>query len=151
MNTKGKIVVALAVMMVAAATTVPMVMGADVSYSATVSSQQNTVLIDSDGAFGDVSAGSNNHKGMTIQLNNTGNTPAKVTASGVDFSDGGTNSFAITNLKINSFPVTNTGAEVVLSVPDDGITYDYAGDLSIPTGQAGGTYNTTVTLLFEEA
>lgn len=147
MNTKGKIAIALAVMMVAAAMAVPAVMGVD--YSATVLSEQNTVLTASDGVFGDVQAGSSYSKGMTIQLQNTGNTNATVTAMGEDFSYSGTETFAITNLKINTVAVTTTGAVVVESVPADGVAYDYPGELSIPTGQAGGSYTTAVTLTFE--
>lgn len=149
MNTTKKIVVALAVMIVAAAMAAPAAMG--VEYSATVTTNQNTALTASDGAFGDVVAGTSSHKDMTIQLKNIGNTPAKVTASGANFTDGGVNSFAVTNLKINSTSVTNAGAVVVTSVPADGATHDYAGDLSIPSLQPAATYNTTVDLTFANA
>ena len=135
--------------MVAAAMAAPAAMG--VSYTANVVTGQNTVLTDSDGTFDPVTAGNSYNKAMTIQLKNSGNAPAKVTASGADFSDGGTNSFAVTNLKINSVSVTNSGAVVVASVPADAATHDYAGDLSIPSLQTAASYSTTVDLLFESA
>ncbi len=149
MNTTKKIAVVLAVMMVAAAMAAPAAMG--VSYSATVTSNQNTALTASDGDFGDVTAGTSYSKDMTIQLKNSGNAKANVTASGGNFTaTAGSNYFA-DQLKINSVTVTEAGAVVVtLLAPSDTAT-NYTGNLSIPSLQPADSYTATVELTFANA
>lgn len=147
MNTTKKIAVVLAVLMVAAAMAVPAAMG--VSYSATVTTNQNTALTNSDGAFGNVNAGTSYNKAMTIQLKNSGNANAKVTASGGNFTAG--SDYFADQLKINSVTVTEAGAVVVASLAPSTTPTDYAGDLSIPSLQAAGSYSAAVDLVFANA
>ena len=80
MNTKGKIVVALAVMMVAAAMVVPAVMGDDPSYEVTVISPQSTTTSVSDATFGDVMVGETETITGSLTLTNTGGCDAAVKA-----------------------------------------------------------------------
>lgn len=146
MNTTKKIAVVLVVLMVAAAAA-PAAMG--VSYTATVTTNQNTALTNSDGAFGNVTAGTSYNKAMTIQLKNSGNANAKVTASGGNFTAG--SDYFADQLKINGTTVTEAGAVVVTSLAPSTTPTDYAGDLSIPSLQAAGSYSATVDLVFADA
>jgi len=178
MNTKGKIVVALAVMMVAAATTVPMVMGA-VEYTATVTESYNVVVAVGTGGtgFGPVSAGSSftdNELVQSLILTNTGNIGATVSAAFTsNATAGGLNDYGLvgdtdtseakvlidgTNFKLgaNSYEtaLTNDGSEQALgsnnNVPASG-SVDYDAQLNVPTGQKADVYSGEITLTFGSA
>lgn len=81
MNTTKKILVALAVMMVAAAMAAPAAMGANPTYEATVLSGQNTVVTVLDHTFGNGKAGDTLNISDSLNLSNTGNDDATVAAN----------------------------------------------------------------------
>ena len=134
-------IVALMVLALAA----PAVMAAD--YTVTVLTGQNTAITAIDGDFGSVYSGSVTPQEDSVTLKNSGDQAASVTASGANFVDG-TNSFAITNLKINTVPVTIAGAVVIASVAADNADHAYDQELTIPPAQTSGIYTTIVTLAF---
>lgn len=81
MNTKGKIAIAVAVMMVAAATTAPMVMGDEEAvYTVTVLTGQDTTIGAVNGAFGDILRGTSKEITDSFTLTNNGDGNASVDA-----------------------------------------------------------------------
>jgi hypothetical protein len=160
---ENKLVIAIATLMVVALAA-PVVMAADVSYSATVGSGQSTSVTASDGAFGNVNAGSDfadNVKENSITCQNVGNAAASVTAkftssvtastapyglvSGTDVI-GGSN-FQLGNSTFNT--LNDAGTDVTLT---DGVpaasTVTYDAKLQVPSGQTAGVYGGTVQLTF---
>jgi hypothetical protein len=160
---ENKLVIAIATLMVVALAA-PVVMAADVSYSATVGSGQSTSVTASDGAFGNVNAGSDfadNVKENSITCQNVGNAAASVAAkftssvtastapyglvSGTDVI-GGSN-FQLGNSTFNT--LNDAGTDVTLT---DGVpaasTVTYDAKLQVPSGQTAGVYGGTVQLTF---
>ena len=168
MNTTKKIVVALAVMMVAAAMAAPAVMG-DVGYEAKVVKGQNTVLYMINGSFGDVKSPSlDNPIPKSFNLTNSGNWPAKVNATfntsfgGVyglinttkNATIGGSN-FTISEPSMggqNAYNTTllNTFTEVTLNntVPWGSLNHTYGALLDVPGEIPVGSYSGKVKLIF---
>ena len=82
MNTTKKIVVALAVMMVAAAMAAPAAMGDEATYTATVCAHQSTAICcGPDGAFGEILQGGISNIVGTFGLKNIGGWDAEVSAA----------------------------------------------------------------------
>ena len=165
MNTTKKIVVALAVMMVAAMAA-PAAMGADVGYSATVGAGQNTVLTEGTGGYGfeTVSSPSADNKiDDTFKLNNNGNKAAAVNAKfttnvGATFglTKGATDVIGGSNFSLKAVDggtenaLNDEGTDVLLSyqVPADGNDHSYDAWLDVPALMPDGTYNGDIRLTF---
>jgi hypothetical protein len=160
---ENKLVIAIATLMVVALAA-PVVMAAEVSYSATVGSGQSTSVTASDGAFDNVNAGSDfadNVKENSITCQNVGNAAASVAAkftssvtastapyglvSGTDVI-GGSN-FQLGDSTFNT--LNDAGTDVTLT---DGVpaasTVTYDAKLQVPSGQTAGVYGGTVQLTF---
>ena len=158
---ENKLAIAIVALMVVALAA-PAVMADDVGYSATVGTGQSTSVTASDGAFGNVNAGSDfadNVKADSITCQNVGNADASVNASFLSNVSGttyglvnasnviGGSNFKLGNSTFNA--LTDSGAEVTLS---DGVpaasTVTYDAKLKVPAGQAAGAYTGTVQLIF---
>jgi hypothetical protein len=165
MNTTKKILVALAVMMVAAAIAAPAAMGAEnLGYSATVGAGQNTVLTMVSGyGFGTVvSPSTNNQIDNTFKLNNNGNKAAQVKAkftTSVDTTYGLVNSTNVIGGSNFSLQADAGGSKDALNndgnpktltyqVPADGNDYTYDAWLDVPAMMPDGSYNGNVQLTF---
>ena len=174
MNTKGKIAIALAVMMVAAATTVPMVMGDNPTYEVTVTSPQSTTTAINGASFGEVMQGTTNTITDSLTLTNTGGGDAAVKAkcenqssgaSGNDYGLIGTTDTAKYigggNMSLgtsgNLVALKNDGTDAVIDdgtgdnkVPA-GLLVNYDATLAVPPGQTPDSYSGLVTLTFSNA
>jgi hypothetical protein len=167
MNTTKKILVALAVIVVAAAMAAPAVMGAEnLGYSATVGAGQNTVLTIVNGAaFGNVASPStNNQIDDTFKLNNNGNKAAQVKAKFTTDGAGtyglvsGTDVIGGSNFALQADDdgtttkdyLNNGGTDVTLTyqVPADGNDHTYDAWLDVPAMTPDGTYNGNVQITF---
>lgn len=160
---KNKITIAIVALMVAALVA-PGVMAADVGYSATVVSGQNTaVVLPTDGAFEDVSTGTDFDANVilnSVTLNNTGTDAASVAAKFTTSFEGtygltkGTPTTAVISgdnfqlgdenfdaLDPDGNPVTLTNGVPALTT----VTYD--AKLRVPVGQELGAYDTGNVLL----
>jgi hypothetical protein len=176
MNTKGKIAIALAVMMVAAAMVVPAVMGDEnVEYSATVLAVQDTVICTEptpSGAFGDVLVGQSCSINPSFALKNTGgwdatveaafNTNGTGTAIGIYGLVGAETTNVLSGTKFALEAVGLTGAKTYLTddgndtvipqdLPCDGICYNYKAHLDVPDNAVADIYAGTVVLSFSNA
>jgi len=158
---ENKLVITMVALMVAALA-VPAAMALnDVDYSATVGTGQSTSVTASDGAFGNVNAGSDfedNVKTDSITCQNVGNVDATVAAKFTTDSSGthglvsGTDVIGGINFKLgdsNFDLLNNGGTDVTLT---DGVlkgtTVTYDAKLKVPAGQAAGAYSGTVQLTF---
>ena len=175
MNTKGKIAIALAVMMVAAAMVVPAVMGDDVAYSATVLAGQDTVICPEpvpDGVFGDVLVGQSCSINPSFALKNIGgwnaiveaafNTNGTGTALGIYGLVGTDTTNVIPGTAVALEAVGLTGVKTYLTIdgsdtvippnlPDDGSCYNYNAHLDVPGNAVADTYTGNVVLSFSNA
>ncbi|NQE44593.1 hypothetical protein C5S31_01050 [ANME-1 cluster archaeon GoMg2] len=175
MNTKGKIVVALAVMMVAAAMVVPAVMGDDVEYSATVLAVQDTVICTNpalNGTFGDVLVGQSRSINPSFALKNTGGWDAIIeaafntngTGAAIDIyglvGTDATNVIPGTAVALKAVGLigaktylTTDGSDTVIppNLPDDGVCYNYDAHLDVPGSAVADTYTGNVVLSFSNA
>ncbi|MCK4735360.1 MAG: hypothetical protein KAT65_23105 [Methanophagales archaeon] len=168
MNTTKKIVVALAVMMVAAAMAAPAAMGADTgnaAYSATVHTGQDTSVSVTSAAFGDILRGSTHTINPSFNLTNNGDWDASVDAKFLNASGG---TYGMTNatealvIPAASFSLNVTGCAegetAMLNTDNDAeicseLNYgagakDVAAKLVVPDNQAADTYTGTIRLTF---
>jgi len=161
---ENKMAIAIvALMVVALAAPAAMALN-DVTYSATVGSGQSTSVTASDGAFGNVNAGSDfddNVKTNSITCQNVGNAAASVAAKFTSSVTADTAPYGLvsgselisaSNFQLgdtNFNTLNNDGSDVTLTdgVPAASIvTYD--AKLQVPSGQAAGSYSGTVQLTF---
>ena len=167
MNTTKKIVVALAVMMVAAAMAAPAAMGAgtgNAAYSATVHEGQDTSVSVTNAAFGDILQGAIVPIANSFTLTNNGDWDAIVDAKFLNSSSG---TFGMTNatealvIPAANFSLTAEGCAktamndngddaTICSVLDYGAANakDVAAELVVPDTQAADTYTGTIRLTF---
>ncbi len=159
---ENKIAIAIVALMVAALAA-PVVMAADVSYSASVGSTANVVVSSSDSAFGTVSTGTAYTKSPSITLTNSGNAVGTVTAEFTTDVSGSYGMVSVSNdvipadaLTIDGYALNNDGSHDTLSqVPahdgtNDG-TVSYDAVFTVPVGQTPGTYTGNVQLTFGTA
>ena len=168
MNTTKKIVVALAVMMVAAALAAPAAIAID-PYTATVDPGQNTAVAVGTGgvALSSGLAGETLSITDSLKLTNEGNADCAVSAA-FTTSEGSTYGLTGTSPNVipgTSFSLGKTGKLVALDAtatpksltPDNNVpkgtagtpgTADYDAQLDIPAGQAADAYTGTVELSF---
>lgn len=128
-----------------------------VSYTATVTSGQNTVIQSSNGAFGTILRGSSATISPSVVLSNTGDAPARVEAR---FTDSIGTTFGLISganmLPASNFQLGPTGSLValmdagtdvqVVTVPVGTLNLD--AKLTVPAGQAPGAYSGNVILTF---
>jgi len=180
MNTKGKIAIALAVMMVAAAMAVPAVMGDDPIYTVTVASSQSTTTIVNGASFGTVMLGETKTITDSLTLTNTGGMDAAVKAKCENQSaNGGLNEFGLIGetdasgtpvyiggdnlrLGVSIIPLNNDGTDATISTGKDGNkvpkqvggvpgTVNYNAALTVLPGKMPDLYSGLVTLTFSNA
>jgi len=159
-----KIIPVVLSLMVSLLSIVP-VIADDITVSATVSKYITATFEYSAVSFGSLGAGSNNNPApnqatgiynVTVDTNYA----YRVSASGTDFSDGGSHTFNINNLKVDTNPtagdlalsdaVTLSGSSQPIDTniaPTETINY-HGYWLSIPASQYPTTYSTTVTVTF---
>jgi len=159
---ENKLTIAIVALMVAALVA-PGVMAADVEYSASVGSTANVVVYGTDSEFGTIAAGATYPKESSIILKNSGNAVGTVTA---EFTTNVSGSYGMVSetdvvmpaekLTIGGQALDNGGSPVTLTtVPahdgtNDG-TRSYDAVLTVPAGQASGTYTGNVQLTFGTA
>jgi hypothetical protein len=160
---ENKLVIAIAALMMVALAA-PVVMGADVSYTATVGSGQNTAVAINTAGFGSVTAGSTgNEIEDSLTLTNTGNAAASVSATfttlvGTTYGlkdDTNTHVIGGSNFKIGVDTkeaalddiVTPTALGSDNNVPANGAV-NYDAILDVPAGQYATAYAGTVQLIF---
>jgi hypothetical protein len=156
---ENKLVIAIAALMVVALAA-PVVMAADVSYTASVVTSDVTVTTNS-AAFGDLLAGTSKEITGSLTLANTGGAAADVDAKLIDNVSGlhglisGTNVIGAGNFSLgtneNETALINDGTNIALGVnnrvPASG-SVDYDAILTVPAGQAVASYTGTVQLTF---
>ena len=157
MNTTKKIVMALAVMMVAAAMAAPAAMGA--IYTATVCTGQSTSINVVGEAFGDILTGNSEEITPSFDLTNIGDWDAKIEAK---FTTGnvdkglvsGVNDLPASNFELKKViggtytALLNNGdnVEITPQLDDDSVAYNYDAQLSVPAAQPAGVYSGTVVI-----
>ena len=163
MNTKGKIAIALAVMMVAATTTVPMVMGDEEAvYTVTVLTGQDTTIGPVTGAFGDILRGTHKELTDSFTLTNNGDGDASVDAkfstsnATVHGMVNATSGIAIPGTAFSLDP-DDTGAKTLKATDVDtaigtvtrgGGTMTCDAILNVPGTQSAKAYSGTIQLTF---
>ncbi|MCK4735773.1 MAG: hypothetical protein KAT65_25185 [Methanophagales archaeon] len=177
MNTTKKILVALAVMMVAAAMVVPAAMGANVGYSATVRTGHITAICAApvpDGAFNDVLEGRSYDITPSFALKNTGDWDAIVEAAFDSQSlNGGAHEYGLIGtgdaigaavyipgtavaleeaalLGGDKTYLTDDVSDTVITdaLPDDSVCYNYNAHLDVPDPVVADIYSGNVVLTF---
>ena len=166
MNTTKKIVVALAVMMVAAAMAAPAAMGDDAAYTVSVRTGQDTSIGAVTGAFGDVLQGTSKEITDSFTLTNNGDWDADVDAkfSTKNATDvygmvNATSGIAIPGTAFSLDPddtsakaLKDTNADTLIgTVTKDGGTMTCDAILDVPAGQSAKAYSGTVLLTFSNA
>lgn len=157
---ENKLVIAIAALMVVALAA-PVVMAADVSYSASVVTS-DVIVTPVNTAFGDILAGTSKEITDSLTLSNSGGAAANVDAkfttptggptyglvSGADVM-GGSN-FQI-GTDMNEVTLDDIGTDIVLGASNQvpaGGSASYDAILAVPSGQAAGSYEGTIQLTF---
>ena len=157
---ENKIAIAMAALMVVALAA-PAVMAHDANYSATVTGTANVAVTLNDGTFGGVAAGTETEITDSLELNNTGNAAADVSAKFITNVSGNHGLVNASNvIGADNFKIGTDGNETALN-PDGsdkplGIDNrvpalqirNYDAKLNVPVGQALGSYSGTVRLTF---
>ena len=157
---ENKLVIAIAALMVVALAA-PVVMAAEVSYTASVVTSSVTVTTPGGTAFGNLLAGTTNEITNSLTLTNGGGAAADVDAkfignvSGLHGLISGTNVIGAGNFSLgtneNETALINDGTNIALGVnnrvPASG-SVDYDAILAVPAGQAVASYTGTVQLTF---
>lgn len=156
---ENKLVIAIAALMVIALAA-PVVMAADVDYTANVVTSSITVTTNN-AAFGNLLAGTTNEITNSLTLTNGGGAAADVDAkfignvSGLHGLISGTNVIGAGNFSLgtngNETALINDGTNIALGVnnqvPASG-SVDYDAILAVPAGQAVASYTGNVQLTF---
>lgn len=160
---ENKMAIAIVALMVAALAA-PVVMAADVPYSATVGSGQNTAVTINNASFGSLTAGSTGNEILnSLTLTNDGNVAASVSATfttvvGTTYGlEDTTDTYVIGGSKfkigVNTYELAldDTASPTALgsdnNVPaDSSVNYDAI--LDVPSGQHATAYTGTVQLTF---
>jgi hypothetical protein len=137
-------------------------MADDITASVTVTSYASVTITDNGAAglsFGSLTPGTDKQAeaaapSVTVTAAEENNTPVNIKISGTDFTDGGTNSFGIDNALWNdesndatATAMSTTAATVATLNANESVNIYHW--LSIPTGQAAATYNSTFTYVSE--
>ena len=160
---ENKLAITIVALMVAALAA-PAVMAADVPYSATVGSGQNTAVGINNATFGNLIAGSTNNEIVgSLTLTNSGNADASVSATFTTFV---TTTYGLTDTT-NAYVIGGSKFKIGVNtkeVPLDDIisptplgsdnkvpansAVDYDAILDVPAGQHATAYSGTVQLTF---